>query len=440
MAHLTARGLQSLKPERTRIEVWDETLPGFGVRVAPTGRKTFVLMYRHQRRLRRLTLGIYPRLSLADARENARKALINVGQGTDPAQTKHDSLRAETFGELADLFIEKHAKRHKRSWRDDDRWIKRELSTWKHTKATEVTRSDVRTLLEAIVDRPAPILANRILALIRKIFNFGISRDLLTVNPCWQLERPAKERPRERVLNEEEIRGVWVGLDAEAAAGRIPTATYYKLRLVTAQRGQEIERMRWRDVDPAEFVWTIPGEDSKNGLSHRVPLSSLAWRLLEELRAVTVAELEQVNVGRDRKKWPRLEPSQYAFPSPRRVNGDQPWGRNLQNAVDRIREAAGVQDWTGHDLRRTAASHMTGSGIPRLVVAKILNHVETGVTSIYDRHSYDAEKRGALEAWGRKLEAIVQGKKKPTASVVPIGSRRVGLRAQAGSDRSRAEA
>lgn len=420
---LTDRGLQALKPHSVRVDVWDRKLHGFGVRVAPSGRKTFVALFRHQRRLRRLTLGVYGKLTLVDARKMAREALRQAEQGRDPAAEKHAALGAETFGELADLFIEKHAKRHKRSWQDDQRLIKRELSAWKHTKATEIKRSDVRPLLEAIADRPAPILANRILALVRKIFNFGISRDLLTVNPCWQLERPAKERRRDRVLNEDEIRRLWAGLEAEATAGRIAIATYYKLRLLTAQRGQELERMRWRDVDRAAFVWTIPGADSKNGLAHRVPLSPLAWRLLEDLKAATLIELEQVNVGRELKKSPRLEPSQYVFPSPRRVNGDQPWGRNLQNAIDRIRRAAGVEDWTGHDLRRTAASHMTASGIPRLVVAKILNHVETGVTAVYDRHSYDAEKRAALEAWSRKLEGMVAGKP-AGADVVPIDARR----------------
>lgn len=420
---LTDRGVQSLKARQTRVDVWDETVPGFGVRLAPSGRKTFVVLYRHQRRLRRLTLGVYPRLSLADAREKARHALGAVANGTDPAAVKQKASRAETFGELAATYLEKHAKKRKRSWPADEDMINRELlPLWKHSRATEITRQDVRSLLETVAERPAPILANRLLALIRKMFNFGVSRELLSVNPAWQLERPAKERTRQRVLTEDEIRAVWAAFDAEAAAGRLAAATYYKLRLVTAQRGQEVERMRWCDLDAAARVWTIPAEFSKNGLAHRVPLSSLAWRLLDDLKAATEADRERVNAGRALKSWAPLEPSRYVFPSPRRVNGDQPWGRNLQNAIDRIRESSGVRDWTGHDLRRTAASQMTASGIPRLTVAKILNHADKGVTAVYDRHGYDSEKRAALEAWRRRLEVMFQGKR-GSATVVPIRRR-----------------
>lgn len=408
----TDRGVQGLKPQPTRVDVWDKTVAGFGVRLSPTGRKTFVLLYRHQRRLRRLTIGVYPRVSLADAREKARCALRAVGNGSDPAAAKLNAIRAETFGDLAVTYLEKHAKRRKRSWQADERMINRELMPiWKHAKAGDITRQDVRQLLETISERPAPILANRLLALVRKIFNFGVSRDVLSLNPCWQLEPPAKEHTRERVLTEGEIRAVWVALDAEATAGRLATATYYKLRLITAQRGQEVECMRWRDIEPLGRVWTIPAELSKNGRAHRVPLSSLAWDLLNELKAASDADLTRVNLGRARKLWAPLKPSEYVFPSPRHVNGDKPWGRNLQNAIDRIREVAGFRDWTGHDLRRTAATHMAASGIPRLVLAKILNHAEKGVTAIYDRHGYDNEKRAALEAWRRRLESILRSGK-----------------------------
>jgi integrase len=159
-------------------------------------------------------------------------------------------------------------------------------------------------------------------------------------------------------------------------------AASFKLRLITAQRGVEVLMMRWEDID-GEW-WTIPAEVAKNGRSHRVPLSAPALALLEELREAA-------------------KESRWVFPSPK--GGDRPIGY-VQKAADRLAELAGVA-FVPHDLRRTAASAMTSMGVPRLVVSKILNHVESGVTAIYDRHSYDAEKREALGKWGERVEAML---------------------------------
>jgi len=155
--------------------------------------------------------------------------------------------------------------------------------------------------------------------------------------------------------------------------------------LVTAQRRGEVLSTRWQDVDGS--WWTIPAELAKNGLAHRVPLSRQALTILERLRK------------RANGPW--------VFPSP---TTDRPI-ENPQKAAERLRERSKVADLRLHDLRRTAASLMTGMGISRLTVKKILNHAERDVTAVYDRHSYDPEKRTALEAWGRRLEAIVSGKR-----------------------------
>jgi len=158
----------------------------------------------------------------------------------------------------------------------------------------------------------------------------------------------------------------------------------FKLRLLTAQRGGEVESMRWLDLDLTNGWWTIPANVAKNGRSHRVPLSSPALGILK---------VTQEN-ARD---------AVWVFPSPTRKNQHI---TNVQKAAERVRDLSGVS-FVLHDMRRTAASLMTGMGTPRLVVAKILNHVELGVTKVYDRHSYDQEKRKALEAWGHKLTMVV---------------------------------
>lgn len=186
----------------------------------------------------------------------------------------------------------------------------------------------------------------------------------------------------------------------------------FKLRLVTAQRGGEIESMRWQDIDLEAGWWTIPAEYSKNNLSHRVPLSQMALDILLDHKKTIDVDLEKAKQKAERsgnKAYYEIKKKKYAdwvFPSPVYKGGHI---TNVQKAAARVKMNSGIEDFKLHDLRRTAASMMAGSGIPRLVVSKILNHVEQGVTRVYDRHSYDSEKRAALDKWARRLGAILSG-------------------------------
>jgi integrase len=295
---LTASGIKALQPTGgKRTEYFDGSLPGFSVRVSPKGRKSFCVLYRRGRRLRRYTLGTYPILSPAEARAMARQALGEVARGGDPAARKVEERKARTFAELAEEYLERYAKPNKKSWKEDER---------------------------IIINKLNPVLGLFVTAII-------------------------------------------------------------KLQLLTAQRGGEVLSMEWPDVDLSSGWWTIPGERSKNGLPHRVPLSPPALALLKDLRE-------------------RSDSSHWVFPSAR-VDSHI---RSVQKAVERIRRRAGIE-FRGHDLRRTAASFMTSMGISRLVVARILNHAESGITAVYDRYSYDSEKRQALDAWAQRLQAIVAG-------------------------------
>ena len=212
---------------------------GFGVRVSAQGRKSWVLRYRTNGRQRRLTLGTFPSLGLAAARASARCALGYVAHGADPATAKQTEQRAGTFRELADLYLEKHAKKRKRSWRGDERILNVELlPVLGATRAKAVTRREIRELVEAIADRGAPIVANRTLALVRKVFNFGLDQEFegLEGNPCLRITPPGVEQRRDRVLTPDEIKRVWIALDR---VHRL-TAAVFRLRLLTAQRGGEV--------------------------------------------------------------------------------------------------------------------------------------------------------------------------------------------------------
>ena len=196
--------------------------------------------------------------------------------------------------------------------------------------------------------------------------------------------RPGVERRRDRVLTADELRMLWQKLDAESP----PMAAAFRLRLLTAQRGGEVHDLRWADLDLDGAWWTIPGESSKNGLPHRVPLTAAVLKILRGLRGTARPDAEYVLEGARGK-------------------------RQLSEATAKL----AIPDFRGHDLRRTAASCMASAGVPRLVIGKILNHAEPGDTAVYDRHSYDAEKRAALEQWARTLDALLKKRQKRAAVI-----------------------
>ena len=399
---LTDRTIRGLKaPEKGQIEYWDLSRPGFGVRVSEGGTKTFVLTYRVGRASRRLTIGSYPGLSLADARELARVRRREIAAGIDPANAKKERREALTVRSLCEQFIEHYAKKEQRRWRMTEAILDRYVvPSWAHRAAKNITRGDVRTLLHEAEKKAASAKRarrggrtqrNRVLSVVSQVFNWAIAEDKLLVNPCAGIAA-LPEVERDRVLTESEIKKFW-----EAAGAITPVmGALLRIQLATAQRGGEVRAMRWDEIDGD--WWTIPAEKSKNGLAHRVPISDLAKTILAGVN------------GDERRVW--------VFPSPTLPRSHV---ANQHRAVVAIRKATGL-DFQPHDLRRTAASLMAGLGIQRLTIGKVLNHAEPGITSVYDRYGYDREKQGALKAWSKELERIVSGEKGVTSNVVELSN------------------
>jgi integrase len=338
-----------------------------------------------------MTLGVYPKVSLAQAHAEHSKARGLLEQGIDPGkvdQTEKSELRsAPTISMLVDEYMEKWAKPRKRAWEYDERILQKDVvPRWGDRKARDITRRDVIELLDEIVDRGAPIMANATFAVIRKMFIFAVGRSLLDTTPCVAIPAPAPKKRRDRVLSGDEVRIFWEKLNQVGIEENICLAL--KFQLVTAQRKGEIVKSEWVEFDFSEGWWTIPSERSKNGLPHRVPLSPQAIELLDRIKIVA-----------GDSKW--------LFPSTRTKK--HVLTTSVDHAIKKRHTKMGLSHFTPHDLRRTAATNMTSRGIPRLVVSKILNHVETGVTAVYDRHSYDGEKRQALELWGQRLDEIILG-------------------------------
>ncbi len=388
----TDKGIAALKPKAERYEIWEDGKTGLGVRVSTRGRKSWIYMYRFGGRARRMTLGAYPPLTLANARVLQAKAKESKEEGEDPGVAHIAKRRAErqahTVADLVEEYLEKHARPNKRSAADDERALKKEVvPVWGHRKAKDITRRDIITLLDGVVDRGSPVMANRLLAMVRRMFGFAVERDILGATPCVYIKAPTKETPRDRVLSSTEIAAFWHGLEK---ASMLPlTRLALKLMLVTAQRRDEVVSAAWSEFTLSEGIWEIPATRSKNKNAHRVPLSPLARDLLNQVQ----------ELGRG---------SLWLFPSSR-IDGlmvSRAVTRAMRVNLPRI----GVDNATPHDLRRTAASHMTEMGIPRLVVSKVLGHSDGSITAIYDRFEYWPQKKQALDAWSARLEEIISGK------------------------------
>ena len=396
---LNASTLKALVPPPTgSVDHFDDLTPGLSLRVTSNDVRSWTVFFRDKNgRQKRLTLGRFPAVTLADARELAREAQRSVAKGGDPVAEKRAAREVLTFGALAERYIEDHAKPNKRSWAEDQRQLDANLlPKWKNRPAAEVTAEDLLNVLNAKVKAGAPVAANRVRALVSRIYTFGAEQRLVlaNVNPVLGVKKPTKETTRDRVLTDDEIRRLW-----EACATQNPyVCAWFRLRLVTAQRGGELLQMRWQDIDARSHFWTIPAEFVKNAHGHRAYLNETARKILEDV--------------------PRDDRAVWVFP--RSVMGDYKHvGRRLAqrtraNIVTGPKADGAARDRAdirGHDLRRTAASLMASGGVPRFVISRILNHsADKDITSVYDRYSYDSEKQAAMEFWNRQLAAILKGK------------------------------
>lgn len=283
---LTDAKIKGIRATVKRRTVW-EGGTGFGVRIETTGTKSFVLWYRFNGKAEGVTLGRYPKMSLSTARSEAAKIREKISKGLDPKikiqEDKRANREAYSIADLIDEYLEKWAKPNKKSWREDERILKKDvLPVWGRRKAKDLKRRDIVLLIDRIVERGSPIQANRTLATVRKMFNFALSRSILDASPCVAIQAPAKENRRDRILSDGEIRQFWTKLDQCRMSENI--RLILKLILVTAQRKGEIAFSEWEEFDLETGWWTIPKEKSKNALPHRVPLNNLALKLLYQAK------------------------------------------------------------------------------------------------------------------------------------------------------------
>lgn len=390
---------------------------GFGVRVSPDGTKAFFYIYQLQGQKRRMTLGKYPQVSLKEARKAYDEARARVARGFDPSAERIDNrerikrereeqLSLLTVSRLAEDYIERHAKPNKRTWEKDQAALQREiLPIWGSRKAADITRRDVNQLLDKAIDRGSPVTANRLLALVRKMFNFGMNRGELIANPCTGIQKPSPEHAKDRVLSDYELRELWNALHTDRFRATETIKLAIKLQLLTGTRIGEVSGAQWGEIDLDNQWWEIPIERMKNKKIHRVWLTAAAVEILERARSL---QTEQGII------------SGWVFPSPYFPSGDKPIGPlSVGQAISRNIQQLGINAFTPHDLRRTVSTRLAELGILPHIADKVLSHTDSTVRGRhYDKFSYDFEKRKALEAWAVHLHEIVTGERRD--NVLPL--------------------
>jgi integrase len=373
---------------------WDSDLSGFGVRTYPSGKKGFVLSYRVDGRKRLLSLGDYGVLTVDEARKMARERLVAVTRGEDPLADRQRAVSGKTMSDLCDAFVRRHvdAKTGKRpeglkSGRDVKRRIKVVLAEWGARKASSVTRADVASLHHRL-GRTAPYEANRVLALLSKMFSVARVWGFVDEghpNPTNGVEK-FSEKARERYVTAAEMPRLLAAIEEEKS---IYIRGVVWLYLLTGLRREELLRARWEDLDEDRNELVVP--DTKNGSTLVVPLSKTAMQILKAL--------------------PVVESNPFIFPG-RRV------GQHLVNitkAWGAMRVAAGLGDVRIHDLRRTVGSWLAQNGATLHLVGKVLGHKSEAPTKIYARLATENVK-AALGAHERRLLAVAGQKDKTNAT------------------------
>ncbi len=376
--------------------VWDAALTGFGMRIGGIGRTYFIQsrvnghLFKMKIGRVRLTDKDTAGLSVADARKKAGELLAMALDGRDPRKVAEAAAREVTLAKLntfqaaSEAYMEEHGQALKSGDEYQRKLDKDILPTLGPIPIAEITRAEIKALFLAKA-RTAPVAANRMLQVVRCVFNYAVDEELIAASPCVRIkQRP--EESRRRYLDEAEIKSFWNGLPKTLTAESLQRAL--KFMLVTGQRSGEVTGLTWDEIDLDKAIWTLPGARTKTNRETLIPLAPLAIELLGPPGEGCV-----FNGG--------------GRPYPRHT----PWYAMANNA-----EILGLTSKaTPHDLRRTFASQLGALQIDRLTITKLLNHAEVGLTGqVYDLHDRFEQKRMAMEAWADKLQEIVTGKARPS--------------------------
>lgn len=428
-ASITKRVVDTATPATSEYVIWDDggkdTVKGFGLKVTPAGSKVYIYQYRLARpgkaastSPRKYTIGKHGEFTPDQARSRAKELAIQVAQGTDPRQLELDHHAAEektrelaaerlrlegelAFSNLAARWLEEYAIDHRPTSVGQAKVSlnKYLLPILGHTPIPKITRAHLQRAIDAI---PATQKATRhqVYAYTSILFRWAMERGYIEFTPVVGMSKPKVPKSRERVLSDSELAVVWRATYALPG----PFGALYRLLVLTGQRRSEVARMRWSELDQKAGTWRLPGDRAKNSKWHQVPLSTLAQ---EELDRLAMRLPPSEGTPESHITWPESGPvltTRGQIP----ISGFSKAKSALDTTIaEYCTNGSGkVAHWTVHDLRRTLATGLQGLGVRIEVTSAILNHTSGtmgGVSGIYHRYKWDAEKREALDTWAQHV-------------------------------------
>jgi integrase len=379
MVKLTNETVRTLPVKGSDTLYADSETPGLYLRVRSGGSRTFIIQWRQGQFQRRSTVGKVGILSVDEARKKARKLLVGIDEGNDPvaAKAKARADDKQLFGILAEEYLEIRTKDMKPLSLEQTRLhLRKYWKTLHKLPLKKIDRASVAAELRAIIKDRGPVASDRGRSSLSAFFAWAIGEGIVETNPVIGTNKASKGGGRERVLADEELVRIWNSAPA-SDYGRI-----VKLLMLTGQRRDEVSAMKRSELK--DRILCLPAERTKNSRPHDVPLSAQALAVLNE---------QPERVGRE-----------FVF-------GDGEGGfSGFSKAKEKLDEVCGVSEWTLHDLRRTMATRMGDLGVQPHVIEAILNHVsghKAGVAGVYNRSTYVAEKRAALELWGTFVQTLL---------------------------------
>ena len=365
MPKLTKRFVDLALPGKKDLFYWDDDIPGYGLRIKPSGVKSYLVQYRQGKRSRRMTLGRHGVITADEARKLAKKELGAVAHGKDPAQERAEDRQAPTVGDLATDYMERHALPTKRpsSIRNDRQMLENQiLPKLGAQKVADVARRDVEAILLGL--SKTPYRANRVRALLSKMFSLAVQWGWRADNPVLGIPK-YQEEMRERWLRQEELDRLFEALDKHPNQ---KCADIVRLLVLTGARKSEVLKMTWDQIDLERAVWTKPSHLTKQKKDQHFPLSDAATQILAGIQSKSV------------------DSSAYVFPS--RLSTDEPT-QDIKRFWREIQRDADLSDVRMHDLRHTFASHLVSSGTSEAIVGRLLGHTQPQTTRRYVRLAGD---------------------------------------------------
>ena len=399
----------------------DGAVKGLGLKITPTGKRIYILKYRmaggRAAPTRRFTIGDAGAWTPKTARNRAKALLSEISAGRDPMLEKRRA-RVGTIKALVEDYIEQFEQGGAREIGEAGRILNRTvIPAWGSRATATITKSDVRELVKAIKRRGAPVMANRTLSVIQRLFAYALENDLVEIHPALKMKPVATEQSRERVLSDGELVEVW---HAAQAIGW-PFGPAVQLLMLSLQRREEVGGMAKAEIDRAKPLWSLPGNETKNRLPHDVHLTPQMLAVLDALPNASKTLVFSTTGTTPISGWSRAKTQIDAKILEARVEAAEKAGSDAS-------EVKGLPGWTFHDLRRSGTTKLNEMGVAEKVADLIINHKtksKGGVAGVYNRYSYMPERKSAIEAWCRHVEAIVSGRPVPS-NVISIPAKAAG--------------